>query len=218
MVLVAAIAIYLTENIMQVLLWLIDNFGWFFGPVFLLYMFLIIRRLVHLYDLLRHISPGKQDSDEALVFLMPLFTRLNRTGQRCSAAIDPLIDAIWAELEGRITIHFAALQGYVNTLVLIGFAGTICGAIGAFNEMFKGLAGGQAATTAFIASWNNGLATALYTSLGAAAIGSVVITLVGSRWLMQRAKRLETIVALKIADTLEEASHEPSSSFDAVAA
>lgn len=203
---------------MNAILWLIDNFGWFFGPVFLFYIFLVIRRLVHLYDLLRHLAPGSQKSAEALVFLAPLFERLKRSSQQCTHAIDPLIDAIWSEVEGRVSIHFAALQGYVNTLVLIGFAGTICGAIGAFNEMFKGLAGGQAATTAFIASWNNGLATALYTSLGAAAIGSVVITLIGSRWLMQRAKCLETLVALSIADTLEEASHEPSSSLDAVAA
>ncbi len=203
---------------MQALLWLINNFGWFFGPVFLLYIFLVIRRLVHLYDLLRHLAPNSQQSAEALVFLAPMFERLKRSSQRCTAAIDPVIDAIWSEVEGRVSIHFSALQGYVNTLVLIGFAGTIFGAIGAFNEMFQGLAGGQEATTVFVASWNNGLATALYTSLGAAAIGSVVITLIGSRWLMQRAKRLETLVALTIADTLEEESHEPSSSLNAVAA
>jgi hypothetical protein len=209
---------------MQALLWLIDNFGWFFGPVFLFYIFLVIRRLVYLYDLLRHLAPVSQNKAEALLFLAPLFERLKRSSQRCTAAIDPVIDAIWIEVEGRVSIHFSALQGYVNTLVLVGFAGTIFGAIGAFNEMFQGLAGGQEATTVFVASWNNGLATALYTSLGAAAIGSVVITLVGSRWLMQRAKRLETLVALRIADTLEsnnllkEESHEPSSSLDVVTA
>lgn len=203
---------------MNVLLWLIDNFGWFFGPVFLLYIFLVIRRLVHLYDVLRHLAPNRQDSSGALLFLKPLLERLSRAGKQQSAAVDPVIDAIWAAVEGRVTIHFAALQGYVNTLVLIGFAGTICGAIGAFNEMFQGLAGGQEAVTVFVASWNSGLATALYTSLGAAAIGSVVMTLAGSRWLMQRAKRLETLVALTIADTLEEVPHEPSSSLDPIAA
>ncbi len=189
---------------MQPLIWLIDNFGWFFGPVFLLYIFLVVRRLVHLYDVLRYLAPGRADRHVALQFLEPLFVRLQRVGEHSAAAVDPVIDAIWAEVEGRVAVHFAALHGYVSTLVLVGFAGTICGAIGAFNEMFRGLAGGQAVTSVFVDSWNNGLATALYTSLGAAAIGAVVITLVGSRWLMVRAKQLETMVGLKIADTLEE--------------
>lgn len=202
---------------MDALTWLLENFGWFFGPVFLLYIFLVLRRLVHLYDALRFLKRDSPDVTTSIGFLDPLFQRLRRSSHK-PAVTDSLIDAIWAEVDSRIGIHFTALQGYVNTLVLVGFAGTICGAIGAFNEMFQGLAGGQAATTVFVDSWNNGLATALYTSLGAAGIGAVVMTLVGSRWLMQRAKYLEQVVALKIAEILEEESHETSSSHNPLAA
>jgi len=201
---------------MEALLWLLDNFGLFFGGLFLGYIFLVIRRLVHLYDILRYLRAGSSEAGQALGFLDPLFTRLRQATARRVASIDPVVDAIWAEVDGRVAVHFSALQGYVNTLVLVGFAGTICGAIGAFNEMFNGLAEGQAATEVFVASWNNGLATALYTSLGAAAIGALVITLVGSRWLMVRAKRLETLVGLRIADIIEEASDVASSPQPAV--
>ena len=202
---------------MQAFFWLLDNFGWFFGPVFLLYLFLIIRRLVQLYDLLRHLRPAGAQPEEATAFLAPLLERLARC-RRHAGASEAVIDAIWAEVDCRVGVHFAALQGYAHTLVLIGFAGTICGAIGAFNQMFQGLAGGQAATTVFVASWNNGLATALYTSLGAAGIGAVVITLTGSRWLMQRTRRFESLVALTIAATLEEETDAPSPSLDVAAA
>jgi len=114
------------------------------------------------------------------------------------------IDAIWSEVECRITVHFTALNGYANTLILIGFAGTIFGSIGAFNEMFQGLARGEASAMVFVSAWNNGLATALYTSLGAAAIGGTLVTLLCSRFLMTRAKRLETMVGLRISEIIEE--------------
>jgi hypothetical protein len=70
--------------------------------------------------------------------------------------------------------------------------------------MFQGLAHGEPAATVFVASWNHGLATALYTSLGAAAIGGTVITIICSKYLMSRARRLETMVALRINEIIEE--------------
>lgn len=190
--------------------WLLDNFGLLFGGIFLVYLFLIIRRLTALYDFLRFVPSGEENTplkvgrDRAIGFLEPFFNRLGSAEKLKRGIVDPLIDAIWCEVECRVMVHFTALNGYANTLILIGFAGTIFGSIGAFNEMFRGLAQGETSAMVFVASWNNGLATALYTSLGAAAIGGTLVTLLCSRFLMTRAKRLETMVGLRISEILEE--------------
>jgi hypothetical protein len=190
--------------------WLLNNFGIFFGGIFLIYLFLMIRRLTVLYDYLRFVpqidshpadSVGKA---KALDFLESLMDRFALTVALNHGHNQSIIDAIWSEVDCKISIHFTALNGYVNTLILIGFAGTIFGSIGAFNEMFQGLAHGEPAATVFVASWNHGLATALYTSLGAAAIGGTVITIICSKYLMSRARRLETMVALRINEIIEE--------------
>jgi hypothetical protein len=195
---------------MEMIQWTLSNFGLFFGGVFLVYLFLMIRRLIILYDILRfvprgedaHLRPGK--SSKALLFLNGLFARYEAAATGGAGGEEAVADAIWSEVDCRVTIHFTALNGYVNTVILIGFAGTIFGSIGAFNEMFRGLAHGQAAAMVFVASWNRGLSTALYTSLAAAAISGSLITLLCSRFFMARAKRLETMVGLRISELLEE--------------
>lgn len=192
---------------MAFLSWFLEHFGLFFGPVFLMYLFLTIRRMTVLYDFLRHVPKGEQTTESpvgdarALRFLSPFFDKLEAAKNGLYAEF--MVDAIWAELDCRITVHFQAISGYVSTLVLIGFAGTIFGSIGAFNEMFQGLATGQPAASVFADSWNKGLSTALYTSLGAAAIGGVVLTLIGSRFLLTRARRLEAMAGLRIWEILE---------------
>ena len=194
---------------MDFIKWFLENFGIFFGSVFLFYLFLMIRRLIVLYDYLRYVPKGEnqaiviQDDFKALSFLDPLFKRLEQAGRRKKDYASFVVDAIWAEIDCRILVHFQAISGYISTLVLIGFAGTIFGSIGAFNEMFQGLAEGKSAALVFADSWNKGLSTALYTSLGAAAIGGVVLTLIGSRFLLTRAKRFEAMVSLKICQILE---------------
>lgn len=190
--------------------WILKNFGLFFGAVFMVYLFLVIRRLVALYDVLRFVPssdegiPSQVGENKALFFLEAFLNRLKTGVGRASRGADSIIDAIWSEVDCHITVHFTALNGYANTLILIGFAGTIFGSIGAFNEMFRGLAAGQASSMVFVASWNHGLATALYTSLGAAAIGGTLVTLLCSRFLMTRAKRLETLVGLRISEIIQE--------------
>ncbi|RJQ48788.1 MAG: hypothetical protein C4530_24140 [Desulfobacteraceae bacterium] len=196
---------------MEFLRWMVINFGFFFGSVFLAYIYLIIHRLTYLFDLLRKVGIDGHDLQQSgnsllpLGFLEPLFTRLERAVMTGSGSSDAVVDAIWSEVDGQVSTHFTALNGYINSLVLFGFAGTIFGSIGAFNKMFQGMAQGMTAETLFVGSWNNGLATALYTSLGAAAIGGSMITLLCSRYLMSRAKRLESLVALRIAEIIEEA-------------
>lgn len=180
--------------------WFLNNFGLFFGLLFLLYLFLMINRFIIIFDYLRTVSPQQQDpwlnlsAHPALAFLDPFFARLAADGRNREA----LIEALWAEVDGRIGIHFTALQSYVNTIIMIGFAGTIFGSIGAFNEMFAGLAAGRNAAEVFAGAWNNGLATALYTSLGAGVVGALIVTLLYSRFFMTRLKKLETLIALKI--------------------
>ncbi len=188
---------------MRFLGWFLNNFGLFFGAVFLFYIYLMLNRLTLIYDFLRLVSlkdggyRQRVGPRPELNFLEPLFARLAAT---TGSAREAVIDAVWSEVEGRIGIHFQALNGYVNTLILIGFAGTIFGSIGAFNQMFAGLARGETATVVFAAAWNSGLATALYTSLGAGIIGGLVVTVIYSRWLMARMRRLETLVGLRISE------------------
>ena len=195
---------------MEFLQWLFRNFGIFFGGIFLLYLFLVIKRITDLYDLLRYVpglegaTPFDAAEGKALAFLEPFWNLLDETAGQGGRGIDSLVDAIWAELECRVNVHFVALHGYGNTLVLVGFAGTIFGSISAFNLMTNGVAEGQPVVDVFVASWNNGLATALYTSLGAAVIGAAIITIVCSRWLLTRARRLEALVALRVAAILNQ--------------
>ena len=195
---------------MSFIRWILQNFGIAFGPVFLIYIFLIIRRVTILWDLLRKVPdvnsppPIVIGENNILWFLDDLLKHLEKKTTAGAGSVDAIIDAVWAEVECRVTSHFTALNGYVNTLILVGFAGTIFGSIGAFNEMFQGLAEGGPVTGVFMDSWNNGLASALYTSLGAAVIGGVMVTLLCSRLLMSRAKRLETIVGLRISEIIDE--------------
>jgi len=190
--------------------WFLKNFGIFFGAVFLFYIYLMIHRLILIYDYLRTVESPSRDYREAvgeracLDFLKPLFQRLRHSR---GPAREAVIDAVWSEIEGQIGIHFQALNGYVNTLILIGFAGTIFGSIGAFNEMFSGLAKGESATMVFAAAWNSGLATALYTSRGAGVIGGLVVTIIYSRFLMSRLKKLEILVGLRISEIVGESEN-----------
>jgi len=194
---------------MELLHWLLQNFGIFFSLVFLFYIYLIIRRLTSLYDFLRHVPRGdgptdlRADHSRALHFIAPLLDRLTQSVAAGRSGTESLVDAIWNEIDCRISIHFSAINGYVNTLILVGFAGTIFGSIGAFNQMFQGLALGKAAAEVFSDAWNQGLGTALYTSLGAAMIGGITLTSLMSSFFMTRAKRLETLVSLRISAILD---------------
>ena len=120
---------------MDFIRWIFNNFGIFFGAVFLFYIFLMIRRLTALYDLLRFIPRGEkatcldQDSNRSLFFLENLFNKLDEAAKRGAKSIDCLIDAIWSEVDCRVSVHFTAINGYVNTLILVGFAGTIFGSM-----------------------------------------------------------------------------------------
>jgi hypothetical protein len=171
---------------------------------------LILRRLFCLYDLLRWVPASDQELPQRvegaryLYFIAPLLKRLEDWQAPSTIAREALIDAVWSEVECKVALHFTALNGYANTLILIGFAGTIFGSIGAFNKMFEGLATGGHAAAVLVSAWNSGLDTALYTSLGAAAIGGTLLTALYSRALMGRARRLETLIGLRLVEILKE--------------
>jgi hypothetical protein len=97
--------------------WILNNFGLFFGTVFLIYLFLIIWRLTYLYDMIRQVPVDQNalslpvGNMNALSFLAPLFDRLRRAAAACTNSIDPIVDAIWSEVECRVSVHLTALNG-----------------------------------------------------------------------------------------------------------
>ena len=198
---------------MEFIKWFLQNFGIFFGGLFLIYFFLILRRILILKDCLRVVPIEISGSDgllpnfenhEALRFLRPYLKKIYALRNNKGPSVDAVIDAAWAEVDVYVTVHFPAINGYISSLILIGFAGTIFGAIGAFSEMFNGLGNDLAPAKVFTNAWSSGLSTALYTSLLAASIGGFVITVIYSRYLMTKAKRLESMVGLAISQVLEE--------------
>jgi hypothetical protein len=199
------------ENAMAVFQWILKNFGIVFGPLFLWYLFCTIRRAVVLWDLLKFI-PGETDMttsararSDSVAFLAPLFARLTRAAASGAvSAQEALRAAIMCEFDARIGVHFAALKNYMNTLIMLGFAGTIFGAIGAFGDMLGGLEQGRHTSEVFLSSWEHGLSTSLYTSLAAALIVGPALPFLSSRILFVRAQRLESIINISIADIVEE--------------
>jgi len=188
--------------------WFLQNFGLFFGAFFIIYLYFIIKRLVCLYDILRHVpktgvSIFQNNICPALENMTPYFERLSNLNKNNPQAIDAFIDCIWAEMESQVSLHFAAINGYIYSLILMGFAGTIFGSISAFTEMFQGLSNNIDAVSAFMKSWNSGLSTALYTSLGSACIGGFFVTIIYSKFFMTKAKRLESILAYTISEIME---------------
>jgi len=196
------------ESIMDFIKWFIHNFGLFFGVVFIVYFYLIVYRFICLYEILRHVPKNihtitHKKNCMALKFMAPYFKRLECLKHKNQSTVDPVIDAMWSEMDSQISVHFIAINGYIYSLILIGFAGTIFGSIGAFTQMFQGLAQNIEPVTVFMKAWNSGLSTALYTSLGAASIGGFMITLLYSKFLLTRARCLESILGLAISETLD---------------
>jgi hypothetical protein len=199
------------EKVMAVFQWILKNFGIVFGPLFLWYLFSTIRRAVVLWDLLRfvpeqaHLTGSDRLREETVAFLDPLFARLRRAAASGAvSAQEALRAAIMCEFDARVGVHFAALKNYMNTLIMLGFAGTIFGAIGAFGDMLGGLEQGRHTSEVFLSSWEHGLSTSLYTSLAAALIVGPALPFLSSRILFVRAQRLESIINITIADIVEE--------------
>ena len=80
---------------MEFIRWILDNFGLFFGAIFLIYIYLMVRRMTQLYDFLRLVprceDPGrplKVGQSRALSFLDGFFKRLSQAVLRGAGSSD----------------------------------------------------------------------------------------------------------------------------------
>lgn len=109
--------------------------------------------------------------------------------------IETRIEQIWIVYENRVQTHFSAINGYIYSLILWGFTGTIWGTIKAFSKMGEKLfEEDMVAAEALSSALQGGLNIALYTSLVAATIGAIMVTYIYSKYMYQKAKRLEGVI------------------------
>ncbi len=177
---------------------LVKNLGIIFTIIFLFYACLIAIRIVKLYNVLRHVGRNGKEitSPTSLRFLKDQFQMLR---EACNLSnnllIENRIEQLWIEYENGIQIHFSAINGYIYSLILWGFTGTIWGTIKAFSKMGEKLFEEDlAAAEALSAALQGGLNIALYTSLVAATIGAIMVTCIYSKYMYQKAKRLEAAI------------------------
>jgi len=93
-------------------------------------------------------------------------------------AAENRIDEIWIQFRSKVSSHPEAVSGYVNALILLGFAGTLFGSFMALFEMGGVLT--RASVVERIAGTagilRDALSLAMLTSLVSSAIGCAVIT------------------------------------------
>ncbi|MBW1854369.1 MAG: MotA/TolQ/ExbB proton channel family protein [Deltaproteobacteria bacterium] len=172
---------------------LVKNLGFIFTIIFLFYICLIAIRVVKLYNVLRYIDDNKKVNPSSLRFLKDQFQMLQEACKTSyNLLIENRIEQIWIEYENKIQTHFSAINGYIYSLILWGFTGTIWGTIKAFSKMGEKLFEKDlAAAEALSSALQGGLNIALYTSLVASTIGAIMVTYIYSKYMYQKAKRLE---------------------------
>lgn len=176
--------------------YLVKNLGLIFTLLFLLYMCLIAIRCVKLHNVLRHAGTTKPDPREIPSFLREAFSGLTEALSLGSdTLVDNRIEQIWIEYERSVHTHFSAINGYIYSIILWGFTGTIWGTIQAFSRMGQTLfAADVKAAEALSSALQGGLNIALYTSLVAATIGAVMVTYLYSRHMFEKSKALEAVI------------------------
>jgi len=103
-------------------------------------------------------------------------------------AAENRIDEIWIQFRSQVSSHIEAVRGYVNALILWGFAGTLFGSFMALFQMGQVLT--QSSVSARIAGTagilRDALSLAMITSLVASVIAAIAITWlcveIQSRW------------------------------------
>jgi len=175
---------------------LVKNLGIIFTVIFLFYICLMAIRVVKLYNVLRYIDDNEKVNPSSLRFLKDQFQMLQETCKMSSnLLIENRIEQIWIEYENKIQAHFSAINGYIYSLILWGFTGTIWGTIKAFSKMGEKLfEKDMVAAEALSSALQGGLNIALYTSLVAATIGAIMVTFIYSKYMYQKAKRLEGVI------------------------
>lgn len=179
---------------------LVKNLGLIFTLLFLYYMCLIAIRCVKLYNVLRYAGAAQsfsvQSSRQVPPFLRAAFAGLtDALTLGCDTLVDNRIEQIWIEYERAVHTHFSAINGYIYSIILWGFTGTIWGTIQAFSRMGQTLfAADVRAAEALSSALQGGLNIALYTSLVAATIGAVMVTYLYSRYMFEKSKALEAVI------------------------
>lgn len=173
---------------------MVKNLGEIFSGIFLIYTCFIAIRIVKLCNVLspplKFLQDHFQKLKEACVLSYPL-------------AVETKIEQIWIEYESRVQIHFSAINGYIYSIILWGFCGTIWGTIKAFSNMGENLfQKNMTAADALSSALQGGLNVALYTSLVAATIGAVMVTYMHSKYMYHKAKRLEGLINEEIYQTI----------------
>lgn len=175
---------------------LVKNLGIIFTIIFLFYACLIAIRIVKLYNVLRYVGREEKINPSSLRFLKDQFQMLRDACNLSSnLLIENRIEQLWIEYENRVQAHFSAINGYIYSIILWGFTGTIWGTIKAFSKMGEKLFEKDlAAAEALSSALQGGLNIALYTSLVAATIGAIMVTYIYSKYMYQKAKRLEAAI------------------------
>jgi len=177
---------------------LVNNIGIIFTLIFLFYLCLLAVRMVKLYDIFRYLDKKWPHSttSRVLPFLKEQFSMLLHACQKENTIlIENRIEQLWIEYERNVQAHFSAMNGYIYSLILWGFTGTIWGTIKAFGRMGESLFEKDIqAAEALSAALQGGLNIALYTSLFAATLGAVMVTYIYSHWMYGKAKRLESAI------------------------
>ena len=167
-----------------------------FTIFFMIIAFYILYTFVKLYG-----ETPKNASMDWVGKLLPL----DNISSYSSACVDSCIDRVWQEYETNITQPISSIGGCVNAAVLIGFFGTILGAILAFKDMGSFLSSdGADLSVAIQSAFNGGLNTALVTSLLSSIIGGLSIGVMAVI-IQPRVKKYETRICAEICSILKKA-------------
>ncbi len=188
---------------------LVKNLGIIFTLIFLVYLCLMAIRIVKIHNVLRYTATdkNKQLIPLSLPFLKTQFEMLqNACKSENSILIENRIEQLWIKYEHMVQTHFAAINGYIYSLMLWGFTGTIWGTIKAFSRMGETLFEKDIqAAEALSSALQGGLNIALYTSLVAATIGAVMVTYIYSKQMYEKSKLMEAAINNEIYRVVEKA-------------
>ena len=162
-------------------IFILKNLHWGYLLLFTGYLFAIIYRSVKVWSIY---SIGRSYiGDNTGAMKWPPFDELFGQAQEAyengiTEAADNRIDEIWIQFQAQVGSYQETVKGYVNALILWGFAGTLFGSFMALFQMGETLT--QPSVSARIAGTagvlRDALSLAMLTSLLASVIGALAIT------------------------------------------
>jgi len=181
--------------------------------VFLIFFSMIVVRLVRIC-LLRHYmkdyDPNFDSFDENNIpkgwaTFSTLLQQIHvASGQQKSEIVENRIDQVWINFQKDVAGDIQSINGLVNTVILVGFFGTLVGSFMALIDM------GDLFVMSSESARMSGIANILKSKLGLAMISSIVASFiaafatgilasrVGSRWVNEIAAKLNDFIFLAI--------------------